>query len=152
MSAAILSYISHLPQLRGSLRHTAQRLAYFAGINGRVEKSYSFLAEDLHISESTVIRHVRKLCSEKFKIIEKQVRWLTSKQCAINVYTFLVGVPLDLHKRDPGRLPEKQARQEGKSFTRAREEHPKARLPSFLRFLGLTEGSERWQTIARAAP
>jgi hypothetical protein len=138
MSAAILSAISHLPQLRGSLRHTAQRLAYFAGINGRVQKSYSFLATDLHVSESTPLRHIARLCAEG--IISKEVRWLASKQCAINVYTFLVGVPLDLHKCDPGRLPVEQAKRE--KSPHARKEKPTNDGLAWLRTANLTAESD----------
>jgi hypothetical protein len=143
MSAIILAAISHLPQLRGSLRHTAQRLAYFAGINGRVQKSYSFLAEDLHVSESTTMRHIAKLCAKH--IIEKEVRWLASKQCAINVYTFLIGVPLGLHKCDPSRLPEEQAQQEKKNL-RVRVKDVSAKGANWLRTVDLNPVGDflRW--------
>lgn len=61
MSRHILAAISHLPQLKGSLRHTAQRLAYYADGTGHVAKSFSYLAADLHVSLSTTKRHIPKL-------------------------------------------------------------------------------------------
>ena len=117
MSAVILASISHLPQLRGSLRHTAQRLAYFADGTGKARKSFSFLARDMHVSERTVKRHVARL--QAMCVITKDTMRLTLTRYATNVYTFVMGVD-HLHKRTGDRvLPEETQREKS---SRAREE------------------------------
>ena len=113
MSAHILSAISHLPQLRGSLRHTAQRLGYFANIRGTVsERSHSYLAADLHVSARTIMRHVARL--QELALLTKHTLWLASKQCAINVYQFSLEALGILHICDPDKVSGKQAQQERK--------------------------------------
>lgn len=144
MSASILSAISHLPQLRGSLRHTAQRLAYFADGTGKARKSYSFLAKDMHVSERTVKRHVARL--QAMCIITKDTLRLTLTRYATNVYTFIIGVD-HLHKRTGDRVLPEEAKREKSSRARE-EEHPNARNPVFLRTrLDLKEGSVIWQAV-----
>lgn len=143
MSASILAAISQLPQLRGSLRHTAQRLAYFADGTGKARKSFSFLARDMHVSERTVKRHIARL--HAMCVITKDTVRLTVMRYATNVYTFVLGVD-HLHKRTGDRVLPEAAKKEKSS--RAREaEHPNSRLPSFLTTLGLTEGSQIWRAV-----
>lgn len=96
MSAAIITAISRLPQLRNSLFTTAARLAYFANVQGIVsQKSYTTLARDQHTTPRTMMRRMARL--EAQGVLRKEVRWLGPKRCAINVYRFLVGLPQPLH-------------------------------------------------------
>ena len=141
MSATILSAISHLPQLRGSLRHTAQRLAYFADGTGKVRKSYSFLAKDMHVSERTVKRHVARL--QAMLVITKDTTRLTLQRYATNVYTFLFGID-HLHKRTGDRLLREEAKREKSS--RAREESPTTNGLAWLCTVGLNASGDflRW--------
>jgi DNA-binding Lrp family transcriptional regulator len=117
MSKHILAAISSLPQLHGSVRHTAQRLAYYADNTGRVQKAHTYLANDMHISERTVYRHVARL--QALGVIAIQGLRLSATRCAINVYTFLLGIP-PLHKRAPDTMTSNQAERE-KTSSRARK-------------------------------
>lgn len=135
MSAHILAAISHLPQLHGSLRTTAQRLAYYADGAGRVQKAYSFLANDMHVSVRTVMRHVARL--EAMAVIGKRVLRCSASRCAVNLYTFLLGVD-PLHKRSRDTVTSEVAKKE-KSSTRAGEK------PT------LTEAGARWYATYRRA-
>jgi hypothetical protein len=130
MSKAILAAISHLPQLRSSLRTTAQRLAYYADSSGRCAKAHTYLAKDMHISERTVYRHIARLEALGILVVQRLRRSTT--RCAINVYTFLVGV----HKRAPDRVAGNQAKRE-KIFARE-EEKPT-----------LNEAGARWLAMYR---
>ena len=111
MSASILASISRLPQLHGSLRDSALRLAYHADVTGKVERAYAWLAKDRHISVSTAMRHIARLIA--MGIIAKRVMRLTFSRCAPNIYTFLVGTR-PLHKRSRSSLQEVVAEQERK--------------------------------------
>ena len=123
MSRHILAAISHLPQLKGSLRHTAQRLAYYADGTGHVAKSFSYLAADLHVSLSTTKRHIPKLIEQG--IIEKTTTRISRWRCGINSYQFAKWVLALLPKRaDSGSMSQKQAERE-KPSSRAREKPPR---------------------------
>jgi DNA-binding transcriptional ArsR family regulator len=132
MSAHILAAISHLPQLRGSLRHTAQRLAYFADGTAKARKSFSFLAKDMHVSERTVKRHVARL--QAMGVIIKDTVRLTVMRYATNVYTFIMGVD-HLHKRTGDRVLPEGAKREKSS--RARDEKTPDQRLAWLRTVGL---------------
>jgi hypothetical protein len=117
MSRAILLFISHLPQLRSSLRTTAQRLAYYADSQGRVQIAFSYLAKDMHVSLSTAKRHIPGLIDAK--IIEKAPPvWVGKKRRAINVYRFTAWVMALVHARSGSKVHPNQAKKE-KSFARA---------------------------------
>lgn len=97
MSAAIITAISRLPQLRNGLFTTAARLAYFANVQGVVsQKSYTALAQDQHTTPRTMMRRIAALEAEG--VLRKEVRWIGPKRCAINVYRFLIGLPQPLHR------------------------------------------------------
>jgi DNA-binding Lrp family transcriptional regulator len=116
MSAAIVAAISHLPQLTNALYSTASRLAYFADRQGRVtEKSYEVLARDLHTTPRTMMRRIAQL--EALHILRKHVQWLSPTRCAINVYTFLIGVEPPLHKCSSDRSSQTKAQQEREKET-----------------------------------
>ena len=121
MSAAILSIISRLPQLRGSVRSSAQRFAFWANPQGICQKSYTFLAKDRHIHRSTALRHVAALVSpqegEGPAILEKTVIRLRHNRCAINVYRFASWVMALVHERaGSSRLQREQPSREKKSI------------------------------------
>lgn len=97
MSRDILAVISHLPQLRGSVRSSAQRFAFWANPQGLCQKSYTFLAQDRHIHRATAMRHVTALVEAG--ILTKTVRRLRYNRCAINVYTFTAWVMALVHER-----------------------------------------------------
>lgn len=136
MSAIILASISRLPQLRGSLRDSALRLAFHADGTGKVERAYAWLAKDRHISISTAMRHIARLIT--MGIIAKRVMRLTFSRCAPNIYTFLVGTPI-LHKRSRSSLQEVVAEQERKRS----EEVQKSRQPLSVDLL--KKGLQLWK-------
>jgi hypothetical protein len=139
MSKAILAAISHLPQLRGSLRTTAQCLAYYADGTGRVQKAFSYLAKAMHVSLSTAKRHIPRLL--ELGIIEKTTTRLSRWRCGINSYQFVEWVLALVPKRaDGSRTHQEQAKRE-KSSARAGEK------PT------LTEAGARWlATLHRQWP
>lgn len=110
MSASILAAISRLPQLTGTLRHAAQRLAYFADGTGTLQRSYDYLAQDRHVHISTAKRLIARLIDAK--IIEKQVVRLSPTRCARNVYRFTKWVMALVPKRSSSRMRQDQAPQE----------------------------------------
>jgi DNA-binding Lrp family transcriptional regulator len=126
MSRHILPIISHLPQLRSSLRTTAQCLAYYADDTGRVTKAFSAIAACLHVSLSTAKRHIPKLVEKG--IIEKHTRRLAHNRCATNVYRFTSWVMALLPKRaDGGSMHQKDTKRE-KIFVHAPAKMPRPPL------------------------
>jgi len=119
MSATIVAVISHLTQLRGSLRHTAQRLGYYADETGRIEKSFSALAADLHVSVSTPKRHIPRLIEAG--ILKKDPpRRLSPTRYAVNIYRFTDWVMKLVHKRSSSKVRQPNQQRE-KTSSRARE-------------------------------
>jgi hypothetical protein len=116
---SILSAVSHLPQLTGTLRHAAQRLAYFADSTGTLQRSYAALANDRHVHISTAKRLIARLIDAK--IIEKTVVRLSRTRCARNVYRFTSQVMTLVHKRASSKS--RQPNNKGENSSRAREEH-----------------------------
>ena len=103
MSRHILAVVSHLPQLRGSVRSSAQRFAFWANPQGLCQKSYTFLAQDRHIHRATAMRHVTALVEAG--ILTKTVRRLRYNRCAINAYTFTAWVMALVHERAASSRP-----------------------------------------------
>jgi len=132
MSAHILAAINDLPQLSGTLRHQAQRLALFANNAGTLQRSYASLANDRHVHISTAKRLIARLL--EVGIIEKTVLRLSRTRCAQNVYRFAKWV-LDLvPKCSSSRM--RQPEKEREKSPRAREELS-AKGAAWLRTVGL---------------
>jgi len=138
MSAHILAAIRQHPQLKGSLKLTAQEIAHRASSSGFVRISYGYLASKTGLHIRTMIRHVAAL--EVLGILRKQTMWISARRCAVNLYTLLVR---PLHKcasdKVSSKLPQRE-REEEKSLSLAEEIRRQRKALHFL-----TPGSPLWE-------
>lgn len=88
LSRAILTAIRQHPQLKGSLKFTAQEIAHRASSAGFVRVSYGYLASKTGLTIQTMITHVKRL--EVLGILRKQRMWISARRCAVNLYTLLI--------------------------------------------------------------
>ena len=111
MSKAIVAAIRQHPQLKGSLKLTAQELVHRASSSGFVRVSYGYLADKTGLTIRTMITHVHLL--EGLGILRKQKVWISATRCAVNLYTLLIR---PLHKcaseKISSKLPEAQKERE----------------------------------------
>lgn len=138
MSTAMIAAIRTHPQLKGSLKLTAQEMAHRASSSGFVRVSYGYLASKTGLTIQTMITHVKRL--EALGILRKQKRWISARRCAVNLYALLIR---PLHKCATQKTCEKLSepgREEEKSLS-LREEIRRQRKA--LHFL--TPGSPLWE-------
>lgn len=88
MSVAMIAAIRQHPQLKGSLKLTAQEIAHRASSSGFVRVSYGYLASKTGLTIQTMITHVKRL--EALGILRKQKVWIAARRCAVNVYILLI--------------------------------------------------------------
>jgi hypothetical protein len=136
MSTGILAAIRQHPQLKGSLKLTAQEIAHRASSSGFVRVSYGYLASKTRLTIRTMIAHVHRL--EALGILRKQRVWISANRCAVNLYTLLVR---PLHRCASEKAASKLPQPEKEKETSVREDLEKQQRG--LRFW--TPGSEQWQ-------
>jgi hypothetical protein len=138
MSVHILAAIRTHPQLKGSLKLTAQEIAHRASSAGFVRVSYGYLASKTGLTIQTMITHIKRL--EVLGILRKQKMWISARRCAVNLYTLLIR---PLHKRSTQKSGEKlpEAQREEEKLLPLGEEIRRQRKA--LHFL--TPGSPVWE-------
>jgi len=138
MSVHILAAIRQHPQLKGSLKLTAQEIAHRASSSGFVRVSYGYLASKTGLTIQTMITHVKRL--EALGILRKQKIWISARRCAVNLYALLIR---PLHRcstqKTGENLPEAE-REEEKLLSLSEEIRRQRKALNFL-----TPGSQLWE-------